>query len=169
MADERLPVNIATRVLDVSKSGYYDWANRSPSQRQVRHTWLLDQIQAVHTVSKGAYGAPRVHAELTLRLGIVVGHNTVAKLMRRNQIRGLPDVKRAKHQTPTAGDLVNRAFGRPGRDQLWVTDITEHPTREGKEYCAVVLGRVLPPGRGVVHRHLPDGESGHQGPGHGHP
>ena len=24
-------------------------------------------------------------------------------------------------------------------DQLWVTDITEHPTREGKVYCAAVL------------------------------
>ena len=23
--------------------------------------------------------------------------------------------------------------------QLWVTDITEHPTREGKVYCAVAL------------------------------
>jgi transposase InsO family protein len=39
----------------------------------------------------------------------------------------------------TASDLVNRQFARAGRDQLWVTDITEHPTREGKLYCAVVL------------------------------
>jgi len=39
----------------------------------------------------------------------------------------------------TAGDHVQRQFGREGRDQLWVTDITEHPTREGKVYCAVVL------------------------------
>jgi transposase InsO family protein len=35
--------------------------------------------------------------------------------------------------------LVNRNFARAGRDQLWVTDSTEHPTREGKLYCAVVL------------------------------
>ena len=39
----------------------------------------------------------------------------------------------------TAGDLVQRQFARAGPDQLWVTDITEHPTREGKLYCAVVL------------------------------
>jgi putative transposase len=41
--------------------------------------------------------------------------------------------------TPTAGDLVHRQFTRPAPGQLWVTDITEHPTREGKVYCAVVL------------------------------
>lgn len=33
----------------------------------------------------------------------------------------------------------NRDFTRAGPDQLWITDITEHPTREGKVYCAVVL------------------------------
>jgi putative transposase len=35
--------------------------------------------------------------------------------------------------------LVDRQFSRSGPNQLWVTDITEHPTREGKLYCAVVL------------------------------
>jgi transposase InsO family protein len=39
----------------------------------------------------------------------------------------------------TAEDRVQRQFGRNGCNQLWVTDITEHPTREGKVYCAVVL------------------------------
>jgi transposase InsO family protein len=39
----------------------------------------------------------------------------------------------------TASDLVERQFRREAPDRLWVTDITEHPTREGKVYCAVVL------------------------------
>ena len=46
---------------------------------------------------------------------------------------------RPRHQTPTSHDLVHRNFTRPEPNQLWVTDITEHPTREGKVYCAVVL------------------------------
>lgn len=89
----------------------------------------------------GTYGAPRVHAELTLGLGIGVGYNQVELLMARAGIMGLPGVKRARsrHQTPTAGDLVDRAFTRSRPNQLWVTDITEHYTREGKVYCAVVL------------------------------
>lgn len=39
----------------------------------------------------------------------------------------------------TASDLVDRQFQRDEPDRLWVTDITEHPTQEGKVYCAVVL------------------------------
>ena len=43
------------------------------------------------------------------------------------------------HPDLISADLVDRQFRREGLDQLWVTDITEHPTREGKVYCAVVL------------------------------
>jgi transposase InsO family protein len=38
-----------------------------------------------------------------------------------------------------ASDRVERQFARTGPDQLWVTDITKHPTREGKVYCCDVL------------------------------
>jgi transposase InsO family protein len=62
-------------------------------------------------------------------------------LMRRAGIKGLPGSRKPRptHQTPTASDLVHRDFARPVPDRLWVTDITEHPTREGKVYCAVLL------------------------------
>lgn len=40
---------------------------------------------------------------------------------------------------PDAGDLVKRAFTQTEPNRLWVNDITEHPTREGKAYCAAVL------------------------------
>ena len=141
MAREGLPVQLATRVLGVSESGYYEWRGRAPSVRVVRHTWLTEQIQAVHLASRRTYGSRRVHAELTLGLGITVGHGAVEMLMRRAGIKGLPGSRRPrlKHQTPTAGGLVKRQFTRPAPDQLWVTDITEHPTREGKVYCAGVL------------------------------
>jgi putative transposase len=141
MATAGLPVQAATRILGVSESGYYFWRDRPPSVRAVRHAWLSEQIEAVHTVSKGVYGARRVHAELTLGLGIQVGHGAVEMLMRRAGLRGLPGNRRRRPrpETPSAGDLVHRVFDRDRRDQLWVTDITEHRTREGKVYCAVVL------------------------------
>ena len=71
-----------------------------------------------------------MHAELTLGMGIAVGHNAVEMLMRRAGIRGLPGRKQRRpvHETPTAVDLVDRKFGRDAPNQLWVTDITEHPT-----------------------------------------
>ncbi|WP_405094489.1 IS3 family transposase [Micromonospora sp. NBC_01412] len=141
MAAEGLPVDVCCRVLDVSASGYYAWRNRPLSQRALRHAWLTEQIRAVHLASRGTYGSRRVHAELRLGRGLVVGYHAVEMLMRRAGIRGLPGSRRPrpKHQTPTASDLVNRDFTRSSPNQLWVTDITEHPTREGKVYCAVVL------------------------------
>jgi transposase InsO family protein/transposase-like protein len=141
MAEEGYPIQVACRVLEVSESGFYAFRSRSPSPRAIRHAWLTDVITQVHLESRGTYGALRVHAELVLGQGITVGHNAVAMLMRRAGLAGLPGARRprSKHQTPTVGDLVEREFARAEPDQLWVTDITEHPTREGKVYCSVVL------------------------------
>lgn len=141
MAAEGLPVQVACRLLEVTDSGYYAWRSRAPSARAVRHAWLTEQIRAVHTASRGTYGARRVHAELTLGLGLTVGHNQVEMLMARATIKGLPGTRRPRprHETPTAADLVERMFTRDARNRLWVTDITEHRTYEGKVYCAVVL------------------------------
>ncbi len=54
---------------------------------------------------------------------------------------GLPGPTRVKRLkgVATADDLVHRKFHRLSPNELWVTDITEHPTREGKVFCAAVL------------------------------
>ena len=141
MAGEGHSVQLAARVLQVSESGYYDALTRPPSARMIRHAWLTDQIREVHTASNGTYGARRVHAELTLGRGLVVAHGTVEMLMSRAGIRGVTGRPRWRSARPdlVSTDLVERNFARTAPNQLWVTDITEHPTREGKVYCAVVL------------------------------
>lgn len=50
-----------------------------------------------------------------------------------------PDSSEATERGAAADDLVHRKFHRLSPDELWVTDITEHPTREGKVFCAAVL------------------------------
>jgi putative transposase len=130
-------------VLGVSESGYYARRKRAPSAQAIRRAWLTDLIREVHLASRGTYGARRVHAELVLGREVTVGHQAVELLMRRAGIQASRVVpatalRRAPH-CATAEDLVNRDFARSEPDQLWVTDITEHPTREGKVYSAVVL------------------------------
>lgn len=141
MADERLPVQLATRGLAVSESGFYDWKTRPPSVRSVRHAGLTESIRAVHVASRGIYGARRVHAELTLGQGLLVSHGTVELLMKTAGLQGLSGRRRWRRIVPDsiATDLVGRQFGRSQPNSLWVTDITEHRTIEGKVYCAVVL------------------------------
>ena len=142
MAEEKLPVQVCCRVLEVSESGFYAWRSRPPSARAIRHAWLTDVTRQVHTDSRQTYGSRRIHAELTLGRGISVGFHAVELLMRRAGLQGVtgrPKYRRGLRPEATARDLVQRQFARTGPDQLWVTDITEHPTREGKVYCAVVL------------------------------
>ena len=141
MASEHHDVRRVCRLLEVSSAGFYAWRDRPPSLRAVRHAWLTDLISEIHTDSRQTYGSPRVHAELTIGRGITVGRHTIAALMRQAGLRGLPAAKRLRRMAnvATATDLVDRHFEREGPNELWVTDITEHPTREGKLYCAVVL------------------------------
>jgi putative transposase len=129
-------------MLDVSVSGYYAWKGRSPSERTLRHAWLAGEIATVHKDSGGTYGALRVTAELRYGRGIHVGHNQVELLMKRLGIHGLPKrrlPRGAKVGKPNSLDLVRRRFTATGPDRLWMTDITEHPTREGKIYCCAVI------------------------------
>ena len=102
---------------------------------------LLEVIGETHHASRRTYGARRVHAELTHGRGIIVARWIVELVMRRNGLAGLPGRPRYRKvpNQPTASELVDRQFARDGPEQLWVTDITEHPTREGKIYFAAML------------------------------
>ncbi len=131
------------RVLDVSSSGYYAWRERPPSARARKDEALTERIRAIHERSRGTYGAPRIHAELTAE-GIHIGRKRVARLMR---AAGLEGVSRRKGWKTTerdrdarpAPDLVQRAFTAKGPDRLWVADITYIPTWAGFLFLAVVL------------------------------
>lgn len=141
MAAEGMAVQVACKVLGVSESGFYEHRKRPPSERSIRHAMLTDLITQIHVESHGIYGGRRVHAELNLGRGVVVGHNQVQMLMRRAGLAGITGRRKWKRILPDniATDRVERQFNRAGPNQLWVTDITEHPTREGKVYCCVIL------------------------------
>jgi putative transposase len=135
---------VACRVLGVSRSGYYDWLGRPASTRAQENELLLKHIEKIHDDSRRTYGSPRVHAELRLEHGLSVNLKRVARLMREAGIQGL---YRRRRQGCTVRDsdadpfpdLVNRDFTADAPNRLWITDITEHPTTEGKVYCAAVM------------------------------
>lgn len=138
-------VHQACYALGVSASGYYEWKTRAPSARSIRHAWLADLIGQARDASYGTYGQPRARGELQRSHGLVAGHNTVMMLMRQAGTSGLPLRRRAKRvpAQKTVTDLVKRQFTADGPSRPWVTDITGHPTREGKVCCCVVID-VLP-------------------------
>jgi transposase InsO family protein len=141
LAADGVPVAVSCRVLTVSASGYYEWRGRAPSARALVDAQLSAQIVEIHTMSRGTYGVPRVHAELRLGRGVCCGRKRVARLMRLARLHGVHR-RHGKHHRPAPAvhdDLVRRRFVADAPDRLWLTDITEHPTREGKVYCAAVL------------------------------
>ena len=134
-------VAVACRKLGVSTSGYYEWRTRPPSPRALADDALTAQIREIHTMSRGTYGVPRVHAELRLGCGVRCGRKRVARLMRSSGLQGIY-IRRKKRRCsaePVHDDLVQRRFVADAPNRLWLTDITEHPTREGKVYLAAVL------------------------------
>ena len=135
---------MACRVLGVRRQGFYEWCSGVKSPRVQENELLLKHIERIHAESRGTYGWPRVHAELTLGLGLPVNHKRIARLMREAGIQGLYRRRRRGctvrdlHAEPYV-DLVDRDFVVEGPDEIWCTDVTEHPTREGKVYCAAVI------------------------------
>jgi putative transposase len=136
-------VSLLCSVLGVSRAGYYAWKDRPASARERRDAALVELMGRLHAESKGTYGWPRIHAELRHR-GVYVSRKRVARLMRWAGLSGM--VRRRKGRTTirvpgiaTAPDLVRRDFAPTAPNRLWVADLTEVSTWEGKLYLAVVL------------------------------
>jgi len=138
------PVDVVCRVLAVSRSGFYAWSRRAVSGRDKRQAELVEKIRAVHEQSRRSYGSPRVTAELRDR-GVSVCENTVARLMRRAQIKArvrrrfVPRTTDSAHTHPVAANHLDRDFAADAPDRKWACDITYVPTDQGWLYLAVVL------------------------------
>jgi putative transposase len=137
------PVSLLCDVLGVSRSGFHAWLQRTPSKRWLSDVVLLELIHQVHEESDGTYGSPRIHAELRHRC-VHVGRKRVERLMRRPSLSGLAKRRKGKTTIRVPGvrpapDLVGRDFRPAEPNRLWVADLTEVATWEGKLYLAVVL------------------------------
>lgn len=131
------------RVLTVSRSGFYDWQGRGPSDRELSDRRLALEIEAIWECSDRTYGAPRVHRWL-VKQGFTVGHNRVARIMAVNGWEG--ETGRRKVRTTVvdrgataAGDQVRRDFNPTAPDTVWCGDITYLRTGEGWLFLATVI------------------------------
>lgn len=129
--------------LNVSRSGYYGWQRREPSQRSREDERLKTSISRSHAASYRTYGRPRVHEDLKAE-GERVSAKRVARIMRENQlfskhVRKFRRTTDSDHAFPIAENVMDREFAADVANTKWVTDITYVPTAEGWTYLAVVL------------------------------
>lgn len=131
------------RVLEVSVSGYHSWRRRPISHRKQQDALLQQRIQDVHHRSKQRYGAPRIHAELRAE-GLRVSRKRIARLMRSGDLRAKGKRRWVRttdsnHSLPVCPNLLDRQFEVQQPNQVWASDLTYLPTKEGWLYLAVTL------------------------------
>jgi putative transposase len=138
-------VSLLCRVVGVNRSTYYSWLAARPAvtERRRAEDELAEEIRGIHAASRGAYGAPRVHAALR-RGGRAINRKKVERIMRDRDIRGITRRKRrhlTKQDTKAAAapDLVGRDFTADKPGTKLVGDITYLPTIEGWWYLATVI------------------------------
>ena len=137
------PVSVLCAVLEVSRSGFYDWLSREPSARDVDDARLKVHIAAIFRRHKGRYGAPRIQDDLRDE-GFAVSRKRVARLMRELGLRSVRKRRfkattNSAHKLPVADNVLNRCFEAEKPDAAWVTDITQVWTSEGWLYLAAIL------------------------------
>jgi putative transposase len=141
---DQFEVKVMLRILEASKSGYYDWIDRPISGRGKRRQEVVEQIRKAHQDSRHIYGSPRIAVELKAS-GLKVCENTVARYMRQEGLRS--KVKRpfrvrttdSNHEHPVALNVLDRTFSAPAPDRKWCVDITYVQTDEGWLYLAAVI------------------------------
>lgn len=145
----RVPVAVACRVLGLSTQGYYKWLKDPVCQRDWDDAHLIDVLYDLHE-DDATLGYRFLTDELDLEHGIRVGENRVHRLCRIAGITASHHKKRSKAGStgPAPHDdllavvdehgVVRHEFVADGPNKVWLWDISEHPTREGKLYiCAI--------------------------------
>ena len=139
------PVTVLCAVMEVSRSGFYDYLHRLNTTRpdDAYQNALNAQIKAIFKESKGSYGSRRVLKKLQSE-GYQLGRYKVRRLMRdlglrtkrRRRYKVTTD---SRHSYPVAANVLNRNFDVAEANQVWVCDITYVWTLQGWLYLAVIM------------------------------
>lgn len=140
LAAKGFPVRLTCGVLGFSRQAFYKWQARPVCNRDWEDAHLTNAIVDVHD-DEPEFGYRFIADELG-RTGHAAGEGRVHRLCRQQRVWSTTTRKgrRAGRRPGVAvhDDLVRREFSAPARDLVWLTDITEHPTGEGKLYCCAV-------------------------------
>lgn len=136
------PVAWLCEALDVSRSGFHAWLNRSPSARARKDEVLVTKIARSFKSSDRTYGARRVWHDV-LAEGFSCGLHRVERLMRENGLRARPRRRGLPKDTgardAVSDNILDRAFEASAPNQKWIADFTYIWTAEGWLYVAAVV------------------------------
>ena len=141
LAAEGFPVRLTCGVLGFSHQAFYKWQRQPCSSRDYENAHLVNAIHDVH-VDDPEFGYRFITDELE-RAGHVASERRIWRLCNEHRIWSTTTKKGRRHSPKRPGpavhdDLVQRNFTAPVPNAVWLTDITEHPTAEGKLYACCI-------------------------------
>jgi putative transposase len=141
LAAEEIPVRLTCGVLGFSTTAFYKWLKDPVSDRDWFDAHLTNALIDAHG-DDPEFGY-RFLADEVADAGFDASERRVWRLCRDQQLWSTTQKKGRKAGGKTPGlavhdDLVQREFNAPAPNMVWLTDITEHPTSEGKLYCCAV-------------------------------
>ena len=140
LAVDGIPVTVSCRVLGLARAPFYRWLESPFTDAQLDEAWLANAIFDAHR-DDPEFGYRFLADEIRDEYP-EVSDRVVWRICRDHRwwsVFGKPKRSKAsKPGTPSHDDLVKRDFTAPAPNQLWLSDITEHWTREGKIYCCAI-------------------------------
>lgn len=140
LAGAGIPVTVACRVLKLARQPYYRWLAAPVTRRELEQAYLANVLFDAHR-DDPEFGY-RLLGDEARQAGLTACDRTMWRLCRDGRWWSVFGKKRGKNGKrpgpPAHDDLVQRNFTATAPNRLWLTDITEHHTGEGKLYlCAI--------------------------------
>ena len=139
LAGDGIPVTVTCRVLKIARQPYYRWLKEPVTDAELAAAYRANALFDAHR-DDPEFGH-RLLADEAREAGEGMCDRTAWRICSENgwwSVFGKKRGKNGKPGPPAHEDLLERDFTAAGPNQLWLTDITEHPTGEGKLYmCAV--------------------------------
>ena len=140
LADAGIPVTVSCRVLKLARQPYYRWRNDPVRDADVLRAYRINALHDAHHEDP-TFGY-RYLADEARRAGWRMSRRTAWKLCSQAGILSSAQRRRRgkgkKAGPPVFDDHVQRVFRADAPNRLWLADITEHWTSEGKLYCCAI-------------------------------
>lgn len=132
--------------MEISRSGYYKWLKRCPSESEIENEKLAEEMKRIFEESNKIYGVERMKWAVYRELNLAINIKRIRRLMRKIGLQSVirrkkPDYIKSKPRH-IAENVINRDFEATEPNQKWFTDVSYLKFKNGvKAYISAIIDR----------------------------